>query len=92
MVASGDWCDTDDFRLINALYALDACCMEEVDWDNLLEHRSGDVCWKRWEQMIHHIGEHAAKSFIEQVEVLAKRFCPNLLEDREAFDNKPVIC
>ncbi|XP_039685298.1 LOW QUALITY PROTEIN: RNA polymerase I termination factor-like [Medicago truncatula] len=92
MVASGDWCDTDDFRLINALYALDACCMEEVDWDNLVEHRSGDVCRKRWEQMIHHIGEHAAKSFIEQVEVLAKRFCPNLLEDREAFDNKPVIC
>jgi len=92
MVASGDWCDTDDFRLINALYALDACCMEEVDWDNLLEHRSGDVCRKRWEQMIHHIGEHAAKSFIEQVEVLAKRFCPNLLKDREAFDNKPVIC
>jgi len=92
MVASGDWCDTDDFRLINALYALDACCMEEVDWDNLLEHRSGDVCRKRWEQMILHIGEHAAKSFIEQVEVLAKRFCPNLLKDREAFDNKPVIC
>ena len=92
MVASGDWCDTDDFRLINALYALDACCMEEVDWDNLVEHRSGDVCRKRWEQMIHHIGEHAAKSFIEQVEVLAKRFCPNLLKDREAFDNKPVIC
>lgn len=92
MVASGDWCDSDDFRLINALYDLDACCMEEVDWDNLLEHRSGDVCMKRWEQMIHHIGEHAAKSFIEQVEVLAKRFCPNLLKDREAFDDKPVIC
>nr|QSD99547.1 MYB family transcription factor [Melilotus albus] len=92
MVASGDWCDTDDYRLINALYTLDACCMEEVDWDNLLELRSGDACRKRWDQMVHHIGEHTAKSFVEQVEVLTKRFCPDLLEAREAFDNKPVIC
>jgi hypothetical protein len=92
MVATGDWCDTDDFRLINALYTLDACCMEEVDWDELLEHRSGDVCRKRWDQMVKHIGEHARKSFIEQVEILTKRFCPDLLEAREAFDNKPVIC
>jgi hypothetical protein len=92
MVATGDWCDTDDYRLINALYTLDACCMEEVDWDELLEHRSGDVCRKRWDQMVKHIGEHARKSFIEQVEILTKRFCPDLLEAREAFDNKPVIC
>jgi hypothetical protein len=92
MVARGDWCDTDDFRLIDALYTLDACCMEEVEWDELLEHRSGDACRKRWDQMVQHLGEHARKPFIEQVEVLTKRFCPDLLEAREAFDNKPVIC
>jgi hypothetical protein len=92
MVARGEWCDTDDFRLIDALYTLDACCMEEVEWDELLEHRSGDACRKRWDQMVQHLGEHARKPFIEQVEVLTKRFCPDLLEAREAFDNKPVIC
>ncbi|GAU39984.1 hypothetical protein TSUD_211050 [Trifolium subterraneum] len=92
MVARGEWCDTDDFRLIDALYTLDACCMEEVDWDELLEHRSGDTCRKRWDQMVQHLGEHARKPFIEQVEVLTKRFCPDLLKEREAFDNKPVIC
>ncbi|PNY05160.1 cyclin-d-binding MYB-like protein transcription factor 1-like protein [Trifolium pratense] len=92
MVASDDWSDTDDFRLIDSLYTLDACCMEEVDWDELIEHRSGDLCRKRWDQMVQHLGEHARKPFIEQVEVLTKRFCPDLLEAREAFDNKPVIC
>ncbi|KAL5063844.1 hypothetical protein RYX36_025581 [Vicia faba] len=92
MIANGEWMDSDDFRLIGALYALDACCMEEVDWDNLIEHRSGDVCRQRWDQMVQHIGKRAGKSFIEQVEILAKRFCPDLLEAREAFENKPVIC
>ncbi|XP_045829081.1 RNA polymerase I termination factor-like isoform X1 [Trifolium pratense] len=92
MVARGEWCDTDDFRLIDALYTLDACCMEEVEWDELLEHRSGDACRKRWEQMVQHLGEHARKPFMEQVEVLTKRFCPDLLEARETFDNKPVTC
>ncbi|XP_061375055.1 uncharacterized protein LOC133317228 [Gastrolobium bilobum] len=92
MVANGVWSDTDDYRLINALFTLDACCMEDVDWDNLLEHRSGDVCRKRWNQMVQYIGEHGRKSFAEQVEILVKRFCPDLLEAREAFDNKPVVC
>lgn len=83
---------TNDYRLVNALFTLDACCMEEVDWDNLLEHRPGDVCRKWWNQMVQYIGEHGGKSFAEQVEILAKRFCPDLLEVREAFDEKPVIC
>lgn len=92
MVANGVWSDTDDYRLVNALFTLDVSCFEEVDWDNLLDHRPGDICRKRWNQMIRFIGEHGSKSFAEQVEVLAKRFCPNLLEAREAFDGKPVIC
>ncbi|XP_019413011.1 PREDICTED: cyclin-D-binding Myb-like transcription factor 1 isoform X2 [Lupinus angustifolius] len=91
MVADNMWSDTDDYRLINALFTLDACCFEEVEWDYLLDHRPGDVCRKRWNEMVRHIGELVGKSFVDQVEILAKRFCPELLEAREAFDSKPVI-
>ncbi|XP_047167200.1 cyclin-D-binding Myb-like transcription factor 1 isoform X3 [Vigna umbellata] len=92
MVATGAWSDTDDYRLVDALYNLDACCMEEVDWDNLLEHRTGEACRKRWNQIVRYIGEHGGKPFAEQVEILAKRYCPNLLQEREAFDAKPLVC
>ncbi|KAK6920565.1 hypothetical protein RJ641_014243 [Dillenia turbinata] len=44
MVAEGEWEDVDDYRLIEALYSLDATCQEDVDWDSLLEHRLGDIC------------------------------------------------
>ncbi|KAJ9178075.1 hypothetical protein P3X46_009990 [Hevea brasiliensis] len=91
MVAEGEWLDVDDYQLVIALYDLDACCMEDVDWDNLLEHRSGDVCRKRWNQMVKHLGEHGNKSFAEQVEVLVERYCPDVLEAREAYNSKPVI-
>ncbi|KAL2323380.1 hypothetical protein Fmac_027759 [Flemingia macrophylla] len=92
MVANGVWSDTDDYRLIKALFTLDACCMVEVDWDDLVENRSGDVCRKRWNQMVRCIGKHGGNSFAEQVEILAKRFCPDLLQVREAYDAIPVVC
>nr|GMD45820.1 DNA-binding protein REB1-like [Ipomoea batatas] len=91
MVAEGTWSASDDYRLIDALYTLDATCIENVEWDNLLEHRSGELCLKRWKQMVIHIGNHWSKPFSEQVEVLAKRYCPSLIEVREAWDNKPVV-
>ncbi|XP_057462699.1 DNA-binding protein LIV4-like isoform X1 [Actinidia eriantha] len=91
MVAEGDWANTDDYRLLIALFNLDACCIEDVDWDNLLDHRSGDVCRKRWNQMVKHIGKHGTKSFAEQVEILSKRYCPDILEAREAWDSKPAV-
>ncbi|KAI5677153.1 hypothetical protein M9H77_08103 [Catharanthus roseus] len=91
MVSEGKWSDADDYRLINELYQLDASCIEDVDWDNLLDHRSGDVCRTRWNQMVLHIGNHRTKSFPEQVELLANRYCPDLLDAREAWDNKPVV-
>ncbi|XP_028093246.1 DNA-binding protein REB1-like [Camellia sinensis] len=91
MVAEGNWADTDDYRLLDTLFSLDACCIEDVDWDYLLDHRSGDLCRKRWNQMINHIGEHKNKSFAEQVEILTNRYCPDLLEAREAWDNKPFV-
>ncbi|KAI3914644.1 hypothetical protein MKW92_006717 [Papaver armeniacum] len=91
MVKEGKWGNADDYRLLDELVRLDACCIEDVDWDNLLEHRSGDISLKRWRQMVNHIGSHGLKSFAEQVEVLAKRYCPELLEVREALDSRPVV-
>ncbi|XP_022730307.1 RNA polymerase I termination factor [Durio zibethinus] len=88
MVAEGIWADVDDYRMLNALCSLDACCMEDVDWDNLIEHRSGDICRKRWNQMVQHIGPHRDKSFAEQVEILANRYRPDMLDAREAYDSK----
>ncbi|XP_008226141.1 PREDICTED: RNA polymerase I termination factor-like isoform X3 [Prunus mume] len=91
LVAEGVWADADDYRLLYALDSLDACCMEDVDWDNVLEHRSGDVCRKRWNQMVKHIGQYGNKSFAEKVEILSKRYCADALEAREVFDSKPAV-
>ncbi|KAJ0531083.1 putative transcription factor MYB-HB-like family [Helianthus annuus] len=66
-----------------------AACVEDVDWDSILEHRPGDVCRKRWDQMVLHIGYHGSKPFSEQVEILSERYCPDLTEIREAWDSKP---
>ncbi|RZC52788.1 hypothetical protein C5167_021209, partial [Papaver somniferum] len=73
------------------LFRLDACCIEDVDWDNLLGHRPGDITLKRWRQMVNHIGIHGLQSFAGQVEVLAKRYCPELLEVREVLDSRPEV-
>ncbi|CAK7336701.1 unnamed protein product [Dovyalis caffra] len=91
MVAEGKWLDTDDYRLLMELYDLDACCMEDVDWDNLLEHRSGDLCRKRWNQMVKHLGDHRNKSFADHVDILISRYCPDVLEARENYDSKPAV-
>ncbi|KAL1554161.1 hypothetical protein AAHA92_14753 [Salvia divinorum] len=91
MVAQGVWADSDDYRLLSALYRLDANCVEDVDWDDLIDTRAGDVCRKRWNQMVLHIGPNGNKSFAEQVEVLAQRYCPHLLEPRETWDSKPRV-
>ncbi|KAL8131856.1 uncharacterized protein LOC141711741 isoform X1 [Apium graveolens] len=91
MVVQGIWADSDDYRLLDALFNLDACCIEDVDWDKLIDQRSGFVCRKRWDQMVLHIGSHGVKSFAEQVEILAKRYRPELIEAREAWDSKPLV-
>ncbi|XP_055825734.1 RNA polymerase I termination factor [Solanum dulcamara] len=91
MVAKGEWADADDYRLVDALFELDASCIEDVDWDNLLDHRPGDICRKRWNQMVLHIGQLGNRPFAEQVEVLAKRYRLDLAEVREAWDSKPIV-
>ncbi|KAD3066832.1 hypothetical protein R6Q59_018968 [Mikania micrantha] len=90
LVAEKKWSDADDYRMIGALCEIDAACVEDVDWDNVLEHRPGEICLKRWNQMVKHIGDYASKSFGERVDILAKRYCPDLAEIREVWDNKPV--
>ncbi|XP_073124838.1 uncharacterized protein [Henckelia pumila] len=91
MVAEGLWADSDDYRLLQQLYHMDAGCIEDVDWDFILDHRSGGLCLKRWNQMVMHIGKYRNKPFSEQVDVLAKRYCPKLLEAREIWDDKPIV-
>ncbi|XP_076910461.1 uncharacterized protein LOC143568109 [Bidens hawaiensis] len=90
LVQEGKWSNADDYRLIKALYDLDAACIEDVDWDCVLEHRSGDICRKRWDQMVKHIGHHGSKPFIDQVEILSQRYCPELAETREVWDSVPL--
>ncbi|XP_002529443.3 uncharacterized protein LOC8264879 [Ricinus communis] len=91
MVAEGKWLDVDDYHLVMALYDLDACCMEDVDWDSLLEHRPGEVCRKRWNQMVKHLGENGNMSFADQVQALIERYCPDVLEARVAYYSKPIV-
>ncbi|KAI3675385.1 hypothetical protein L1987_84975 [Smallanthus sonchifolius] len=89
LVAEKKWCDSDDYRMIGALYEIDVACVEDVDWDNA--QLPGDICLKRWNQMVKYIGDYGSKPFGEQVDILAKRYCPDLAETREVWDNKPVV-
>lgn len=91
LVAEKKWSDADDYWLVGRLYEIDAACVEDVDWDNVLEHRSGDICRKRWDQMVVCIGNHKGKTFGEQVEILAKRYRPELAETRQIWDDKPLV-
>ncbi|CAA0813928.1 myb family transcription factor [Striga hermonthica] len=43
MVAQGVWANSDDYRLIGGLYSLDATCVEDVDWDGVVEGRDEKV-------------------------------------------------
>ncbi|CAH8349180.1 unnamed protein product [Eruca vesicaria subsp. sativa] len=89
MVAKGIWANVDDYRLLDELTNLDAACVDDVDWDNLLDNRDGDACRSRWNQMVNHIGIPGSKTFAEQVEILSQRYCPDIAEDREDFDSRP---
>ncbi|KAK1578103.1 hypothetical protein Q3G72_027530 [Acer saccharum] len=91
LVKEGKWSDVDDYHLVNALSGFDACHIDDVDWDNLLEHRPGDICRKRWNQMVKHLGPYGSKPFTEQVEILSQRYCEDVLEAREAYNSRPAI-
>ncbi|EOA15469.1 hypothetical protein CARUB_v10004386mg [Capsella rubella] len=89
MVAKGTWANVDDYRLLEELLKLDAACIDDVDWDFLLENRDGEACRKRWNQMVLHIGMPKSKTFAEQVEILSERYRPDIAQDRDDFDNRP---
>nr|CAB3469871.1 unnamed protein product [Digitaria exilis] len=83
LVKEGTWADTDDYLLMEALQKVDAVCVEDVDWERLLDHRSGELCRRRWNQTVRMLGGYREKPFIEQVEVLAKRYSPEMLDYRK---------
>ncbi|KAK2653661.1 hypothetical protein Ddye_013517 [Dipteronia dyeriana] len=89
--SNGKWSDIDDYHPVNMLYGFDACHIEDLDWDNLLEHRPGDVYRKRWNQMVRHLGHYGRKPFAEQVEILSQRYCEDVPEAREAYNSRPSI-
>jgi len=88
MVSSGDWAITDDALLLQRI--MEDCLVAEewVEWDCLLEHRSGEVCHKRWQEMQRTLREQLKHSFIDQLEALIQIFSPELLEDEPSEADK----
>ncbi|MCO5580500.1 hypothetical protein L7F22_034368 [Adiantum nelumboides] len=80
LVSDGHWANQDDFLLLESLLESGASAEEEVEWDGLLEHRSGQVCLTRWKQMVKHLGENRTRQFLDKLEILAQRYAPDLLE------------
>ncbi|KAM0888887.1 hypothetical protein ACQ4PT_028064 [Festuca glaucescens] len=54
----------------------------DVD-DYLLVEASREVCRQRWNQMVRGLGSHREKPFIEQVDVLSRRYCSEMIEYRK---------
>eukprot|EP01018_Ginkgo_biloba_P025731 Gb_06266 [translate_table: standard] len=80
MVQTGEWENGDDHSLLERLLETNASDEEEVDWNDLLEQRSGETCLKRWKQMVKHLGEYRSIPFLEQLDLLVKRYAPHLIE------------
>ncbi|RZC52822.1 hypothetical protein C5167_021248 [Papaver somniferum] len=61
--------------------------VKEEKWvdidDYLLLDEPGYITLNRWRRMVNHIGTNGLLSFSEQVDVLAKRYCPEILEVRD---------
>lgn len=88
LVREAKWSDSDDYRLLDALYYQEACCEEDVDWDNLVDKRAGEYCQKRWKEMVRHIGDYKERSFRDQINLLKGRYNFNMLKYVEALKNK----
>ncbi|KAK9089024.1 hypothetical protein Scep_028106 [Stephania cephalantha] len=70
------------------LLTLDACCVEDENWDAFIPDKPGDYCRRRVKQMINHLGAYGFKSFQEQVEVLSNLYCPYLVEALSTTNGK----
>ncbi|KAG0581011.1 hypothetical protein KC19_4G217400 [Ceratodon purpureus] len=89
MVTTGEWSNGDDQRLLERLMEEFPLSEELVEWDSLLDNRSGEVCKKRWEQMQRTLGrgpEVRHQHFLEKLESIMKRFAPHLLDTE--YDQK----
>lgn len=80
MVQAGEWENEDDITLLRSLLETNASDEEAVDWDALVEGRSDVTCMKRWRQMVKHLGECHSMPFLEKLEMLVKRYIPDLIE------------
>ncbi|XP_024373559.1 uncharacterized protein [Physcomitrium patens] len=83
LVTSGDWANGDDQLLLERLMEEFPLSEELVEWDSLLKHRSGDICKRRWEQMLRSLGRSSAvqhQHFLEKLENVTKTFAPHLLD------------
>eukprot|EP00246_Nothoceros_aenigmaticus_P006084 TRINITY_DN18841_c0_g1_i1.p1 TRINITY_DN18841_c0_g1~~TRINITY_DN18841_c0_g1_i1.p1 ORF type:complete len:397 (-),score=60.47 TRINITY_DN18841_c0_g1_i1:252-1292(-) len=85
MVAEGLWANTDDLLLFERLLEGGASADDAVDWDNLLGHREGYICKRRWEQMAKHLGPNRLRPFEERLHLLVKRYAPHLLDSVEGI-------
>jgi len=83
MVSSGDWSNNDDQLLLQKIMEQFALSEELVDWDSLLEHRSGEICKKRWDQMQQSLGRGPQQraDFVDKMELLVRRYAPYLLDE-----------
>eukprot|EP00271_Cylindrocystis_brebissonii_P004819 TRINITY_DN16735_c0_g1_i1.p1 TRINITY_DN16735_c0_g1~~TRINITY_DN16735_c0_g1_i1.p1 ORF type:complete len:598 (+),score=92.14 TRINITY_DN16735_c0_g1_i1:441-2234(+) len=78
MVANGEWGNRDDRRMLKAMVEGGYVDEMEVEWEALLDDRSGDICRKRWHQMKRHFPP-MARTFLDNVELACDRFAPNLI-------------
>lgn len=89
MVTTGEWSNGDDQRLLGRLMEEFPLSEELVEWDSLLDNRSGETCNKRWEQMQRTLGrgpDVRHQHFLEKLESVMKRFAPYLLDTE--YDQK----
>eukprot|EP00850_Spirogloea_muscicola_P016811 SM000139S00128 [mRNA] locus=s139:308636:312000:+ [translate_table: standard] len=79
MVLEGSWGPRDDQRLLESLLECGEDYDTEIQWDTLLDNRSGETCKKRWKQIKKHLPD-GYWTFEEQVEMACKRLAPELIQ------------
>ncbi|GLJ07819.1 hypothetical protein SUGI_0074730 [Cryptomeria japonica] len=80
LIEAGLWESGDDKVLLRRLLETNASNEEAVDWDDLVKGRSGEICKKRWKQMVRQLGEPRNKQLFEKIDLLVRRYAPELME------------
>lgn len=79
MIAENKWTNEDDSILLHNLLELGAKSQEDLDWETIIDDKEGDVCLKRWREMTKRLDRKRCLSFKDKLELLAKRYAPELL-------------